>query len=170
MVVKTPVVNLGKDTTISLGDSLLLDAGAGFSSYHWIGGGTTRYFHMPAFVPGKYFFYVDVTDSNGCEASDTIQVIIKDTGVSINDPSGKYSIKVYPNPAQGLLFVDLKFTDPSTTSMSIYSTDGKEMIKDPIKIITTHLERIDISSLAKGMYILKVIHGNRVDRFRVVVY
>jgi PKD repeat protein len=170
VILKIPVVYLGKDTTISLGDSLILDAGAGFVTYHWIGGGNSRYFNMPAFVPGKYQFYVDVTDSNGCEASDTIQVIIKDTGVSINDPSGKSSIRVYPNPAKGFLFVDLRFKSPSMTCISIYNADGKEMIISPLKIISAHLERIDISSLAKGMYILKVIHGGNVDRFRVVVY
>jgi len=170
IVLKTPVVNLGKDTTISLGDSLQLDAGSGFVLYKWNGGNGNRYFKMPPIDPGTYTFFVDVTDSNGCDASDTIHVTIKDTGVSINDPEGKYSVTVYPNPAQGFLFVDLKYKNPSFTFMSIYSADGKEMINKPLKITSAHLERIDISSLAKGMYILKVIHGNNVDRFRVVVY
>jgi hypothetical protein len=66
--------------------------------------------------------------------------------------------------------VDLKFNEISATIISIQRVDGKEMINLPPFASMSKTELIDISSLAKGIYLLKVIHGNKVDRFRVVVY
>ncbi len=63
-----PVVSLGADTTICNGDSITLNAGTGFSSYAWSTGGSGPAITVSA--AGSYF--VDVTDTNGCGASDTM--------------------------------------------------------------------------------------------------
>jgi PKD repeat protein len=170
LILKSPIVDLGNDTTIIFGDTLFLDAGTGFLSYRWTGGINGRYFNLAGFVPGDYLFYVDVTDSNGCEGTDTIWVTIEDSSVSVKNHTEKYRIKVYPNPAQGVLFIDMNFAEPAKTSFGLYSADGKEMVLSSEKMYGNSLEKLDISSLAKGIYILKVIHHKHVDRFRVVVY
>ena len=65
-----PRANLS-DTVICVNSSLLLQPGAGFQSYQWQDGSQAAQF--TASEPGKY--WVAVTDSHGCFASDT--VIIK---------------------------------------------------------------------------------------------
>ncbi|MEM7036198.1 MAG: Ig-like domain-containing protein, partial [Bacteroidota bacterium] len=62
-----PVVALGNDTTICAGDSVLLDAFNPNSTYLWSTTETTS--SIWANAAGQ--FYVDVTDLNNCEASDT---------------------------------------------------------------------------------------------------
>ncbi len=66
-----PQVNLGPDTTICQNDSLLLEADTGFASYLWqdtISGQDTLT------VDSSGTYYIEVTDSNGCVARDTIMV------------------------------------------------------------------------------------------------
>ncbi|HPI86054.1 MAG TPA: GEVED domain-containing protein [Bacteroidales bacterium] len=68
-----PVTFLGEDQTICVGDSVTLDAGAGFASYLWNTGDTTQ--TITAKITGE--FSVSVTNEFGCSANDamTLNVI-----------------------------------------------------------------------------------------------
>lgn len=63
-----PNVNLGPDTSICTGDTLLLDAGAGNMTYSWHNGSPDRRFK--AVTAGMK--YVEVIDGNQCAGHDTI--------------------------------------------------------------------------------------------------
>ncbi|MCB9232350.1 MAG: gliding motility-associated C-terminal domain-containing protein [Bacteroidia bacterium] len=65
-----PVVNLGPDTTVCQGSSIILDAGPGFTSYSWSNGGNGQ----TKSVSAQGTYTVTVTDANGCTASDQIFV------------------------------------------------------------------------------------------------
>lgn len=66
-----PPVDLGADSSLCVGDSMVLNAGAGFVSYNWLPGNTTDS-TLTVFSTDEYI--VEVTDSNGCSSSDTINV------------------------------------------------------------------------------------------------
>lgn len=65
-----PVVDLGKDTSFCGLDSLLLDAGNSGANYQWQDGSTKQTYAVTS--AGTYS--VMVTDQNGCQNKDTIQV------------------------------------------------------------------------------------------------
>lgn len=66
-----PQPNLGEDITTCEGNTVILDPGAGYTSYLWSTGDTTP--TLEVVKAGSY--WVKVTDANGCSNSDTIQVI-----------------------------------------------------------------------------------------------
>lgn len=70
-----PVVNIGADTTICLGETLTLDAGAGFASYLWSNGETTQTVNVA--TAGEYS--VVVTNEFSCTTLDAMQL-----GVTLN--------------------------------------------------------------------------------------
>lgn len=78
VVVPNPVVDLGKDTVICLGTSIVLDAGNAGATYVWQDGSTAQTFTVNA--PGKY--YVTVFSRHGCEGSDTILVAESNGGLA----------------------------------------------------------------------------------------
>lgn len=63
-----PVTSIGEDATICLGDSIVLDAGAGFASYLWSTGETTQ--TISAQTSSEYS--VVVSNEFGCTASDAM--------------------------------------------------------------------------------------------------
>jgi hypothetical protein len=79
-----PTVSLGPDMIIYTIDTTL-DAGAGFSEYLWQDESSDRYYtvNYQNQTP-DYLYSVTVTDENGCQASDEIQVTfyIYDIGIS----------------------------------------------------------------------------------------
>lgn len=64
-----PLINLGNDTSICIGDSLSLDAGAG-QSFVWSNSETTQIIDVK--TEGNYA--VEVTDNNGCKNSANILI------------------------------------------------------------------------------------------------
>lgn len=64
-----PVVNLGKDTSICIGNSVLLNAYNPNATYLWQNGNTT-----PSITVSQTGFYYVLVSIDGCNASDTIHV------------------------------------------------------------------------------------------------
>jgi gliding motility-associated-like protein len=67
----SPSIILGMDTSLCNGDSLWVDAGAGFTSYAWNTGATSQ--RLKLTNPGTYS--VTGTASNNCRSYDTLRII-----------------------------------------------------------------------------------------------
>ncbi|MCX6183446.1 MAG: gliding motility-associated C-terminal domain-containing protein, partial [Bacteroidetes bacterium] len=65
-------VSLGNDTSFCAGAAVTLDAGAGFKTYSWLGGGSAR----TNVVNASGQQVVAVTNSLGCSASDTLNTLL----------------------------------------------------------------------------------------------
>jgi gliding motility-associated-like protein len=63
-------LNIGNDAVVCNGNSVLLDAGSGFSSYSWNNSATSQTISIQ--VQGLY--QVTVTDNNGCTATDGLNI------------------------------------------------------------------------------------------------
>ncbi len=72
-------INLGNDTTLYVGDTLILDAGPGFDSYLWNDGLSTEQ-TLPVSVTGQY--WVEVTKDNRM-GTDTISVSFVDCDTTV---------------------------------------------------------------------------------------
>jgi len=77
LTINTLSYQLPQDTITSCNqDSVLLDAGTGFTTYNWSNGDSTQ----TSYVSATGMYSVQVSDSNGCSASDSVFVsIINDT-------------------------------------------------------------------------------------------
>jgi hypothetical protein len=101
-----PTPNLGSDTTLCPGATLVIDGGSGMTSYTWCNGATSQ--SIIIFQPGTYC--VTVSDGNGCQGSDSIVVDYANPIAGFTSNS--------PNP----LTVD--FMDASTNATSWAWTFG----------------------------------------------
>lgn len=69
-VLRSPAINLVAQATICPGDSLLVDAGSGFTQYLWNTGGTQQQATLK--TPGRYT--VAAAWTNGCPSYDTLDL------------------------------------------------------------------------------------------------
>ncbi len=93
--------------------------------------------------------YYDGGDSSNCDL--------------ITDINNKYyintSLSLYPNPSKNKITLQISNDDIRNIEAEIYDVHGKMFVSKKINSQTTD---IDISSIAKGVYILKVYCGNDV--------
>ncbi|HLY72391.1 MAG TPA: hypothetical protein VKR53_21820, partial [Puia sp.] len=69
-VFQSAIINLGNDTSFCHGDSLVLNAGSGFTSYQWSNGATSQ--QITVGQTGNY--WVKATDLNDCLTKDTLML------------------------------------------------------------------------------------------------
>lgn len=160
-------LNLGKDTTITDKDSLLLDAGSGFATYNWHDNSTlqTLLIDGPKVKAGQFVYFVQTTDSSGCSYSDSIKVIITST-VGIADWNKKNLI-IYPTPTKENLQIEL----PSILrngEIKIINSEGKVVWKQQIKDNTKSKLNIQVSDIPKGLYIIKLETNSEVYKTKMI--
>ncbi|MBU2649844.1 MAG: T9SS type A sorting domain-containing protein [Bacteroidetes bacterium] len=108
---------------------------------------------------------------NGCAGvampgPDFLTVVNLDVGVGINIPlSGeKEMIRVYPNPADGMLFVE---AEENISEIRLSDAQGRTVIDT---IINDRQHRLDVSRLEPGVYVVSVsLASGEISKSRVIV-
>jgi len=160
-----PAVYLGPDDTIWLyNESVVLDAGGGFSSYHWSTGENTQTITIVGLDVqiGPHMYTVTVTDGWGCSASDNITITVLDnTGITFTE--SETSITIYPNPAKDYLYVDMK-NNLEPIGLRIVNTEGRTVM-DFVVEPNTQQKILDFSEFAQGVYFITVtMNGKTLNR------
>ena len=85
--------------------------------------------------------------------------------ISINNAT----LKVYPNPTQGSVILDITVTQPATYTITVYDAVGRALTTEqPISVTARETKRLDFSSYAAGNYIVAVRSGNEMKSIKVV--
>ena len=74
--------------------------------------------------------------------------------IGINEYEKEIDVKIYPNPSNGLFTLEYELRSPNAT-IEVYDLNGKLMYTSNLKGINGH-HNIDLSTLSKGVYLLKV--------------
>jgi len=77
----TPLIDLGNDTTICIGDTIEISAGPGFANYMWFNGSSDSTIQL--WEVGQYLVWISVTDSLGCNALDSLHLSIIDDSTTV---------------------------------------------------------------------------------------
>lgn len=150
--------------TICASGSMILDAGAGFSSYSWTTSGTSQTETVSgASLPlGSNTVTVTVTDGNGCSNTDAVTFYIDEcAGI---DELNALAMSIYPNPSTGVFNYSINNMSGSITMMI---TDLSGKIVDA-GTITSANGTFDLSRYQAGTYILKLQAGDAVSIVRLV--
>jgi len=151
---EAPIVNLGNDTTVFLGNTITLNAGSSGASYLWNTGAHTRSINVSQ--TGTYSVSV-LSAINFCYGTDTIVVTFIEDNTSIGNPTkAEAQIKVFPNPAQDYIQIQLNLELLKNKEIVIVDVSGrivKSLLVDKEMIV------IDISELTSGNYIINVANG-----------
>ncbi len=152
-----PNVFIGNDTNIAPGQSLMLDAGAGFTSYKWSNGSTSQSITIDSSGVGlgTKTVWVRVTDNKNCPGTDTIRVtFVHNPGII---EAGLISgIKIYPNPNEGTFVLQLPETlMDKNRDIEFLNTEGRLMKTMTIKS-GENIHPVDLSVLQSGIYYLRI--------------
>ncbi len=85
--------------------------------------------------------------------------------LSINVEDLTQSLKVYPNPTDGLFSLEVQNKYAASLDISVVNIHGQVVYQNLVHDVFTHNEQIDLTTFAKGMYFLKV--NNSVTKLMV---
>jgi hypothetical protein len=162
MVVKTPPA---KPVVVKVNNDSLSTTFAS-SGYQWfrngsaISGATTRGLK----VPSNGYYQVRV-DSLGCsKLSDSLLM----NNVGLKEATTISNVSVYPNPTSGFATVEATFTSKANTTITVVDMFGRLISTIEMGDITTLNNKVNLSSLADGVYFIQIKHGDDLVTQRVV--
>jgi len=154
-----PTVSLGPDTIQTGSLSYDLDAGVGFISYLWSTTETTQLITVT--TSGDYC--VTVTDSNNCSNSDCVYL---DFMVGIHNLNQESVVTILPNPTTGNVSINFSTTH-DFKEMQMLDETGRLVFS---KIISGRaFVDLDLSSVAKGVYFLRLTGVGALKTERIIV-
>jgi len=121
------------------------------ASYEWFLDGD--FIGNPAMIQisetGEYTLVI--TTASGC----TIETSSEITSLSSTDfNSGSENLKVYPNPAEEFVFIELDPYGSEARSLAVYSIDGRLI---QARVINSNRMELDLSDYANGVYIIHLL-------------
>lgn len=143
-------MDLGPDTVICGGQTLILRAGSGFSSYLWSDGSTGD----TLAVTQAGIYWVEGTNAAGCSYRDTL-VLTPCVGLN---PASQAFLQVYPNPTQGDFHIWMRGIVPGESwRIALFDVRGKEVASWERK--SNHAEvrwKFEPNHLSSGLYLLSL--------------
>ncbi len=150
-----PVVDLGNDTTICVGDTISISGGS-FATYTWSTAETTENIS----VSDSNIYWVSVIDLNGCAGSDTMQVMLDGCGIGLGEQVQR-SLRVYPNPFRSNLTIT---SDKDIEQISFFDASGRLVYRRTTSGKVANVE----SDLPTGLYFLEVKMNGESHRMPLV--
>ena len=151
-----PNINLGADTMVCSTNSILINAGSGYSTYLWSNGSTTTSIIVDSSGIGLGIktVYVKVRNFEGCYNSDTLQILF-DLCSGIKDNTDLDFVDIFPNPSENILFVSSK-TNEKIKTIYVYNTIGQMLAINYSSRLNGELLAVNTSLLSPGVYFLEV--------------
>jgi hypothetical protein len=132
--------------------------------YNWSAGGSTT---ATASALAAGVINVTVTDANNCSTTTNCEVQFT---VGIDDvTAGVTAISVFPNPSNGQFTVTMMLNDASGVELSLMDVRGALVSTERITGTSTVTKVFDVTTLAKGIYNLKVTTNLGVVSRKVIV-
>ncbi|MCO4819169.1 MAG: T9SS type A sorting domain-containing protein [Bacteroidetes bacterium] len=163
--VSLPVISLGADTVICIGDSLRLSPGSGYASYDWSTTETTEVIY----VMSKNTYSVTVADQNGCEGSASINVDTMTCNSAIENLSVT-GLRVFPNPTTDHIVVAFGATTTDKLTTRITDISGKVLQEELFSTYPGENQvTIKLSEIPSGQYFLWLGNSNGSTTLKIVV-
>lgn len=146
------------DTTICITQVLTVTADS-YDSYLWSTGQNTQSADLFGNILGLGDHQISVTvDQDGCTGVSNAFTLTVDACAGVAE-LGALNIDIYPNPSNGQIVVDVA-GETQGLNVSILDINGKLIQSEQIgKVSGSVRKAIDLSSVAKGMYFIKLDDG-----------
>lgn len=99
-------------------------------------------------------YTLTIEDSNGCITS--LQVVVMGISSTANIQSFAMVGKVFPNPADELLTIEINTKSSSSVGVTLFNSSNRMVLNSTPSILDNSQKEISVSHLAKGLYFLKI--------------
>jgi hypothetical protein len=169
------VASAGDDVTIITGNSTILgsdpSAANGYGSYLYLWSPAVGLDDPtkanPVASPIITTTYIlTVTDFQNCSVQDEVTVTVKSSGIEFS--TDVIDFKVYPNPTDGNLILDIKGV-PGSLILKIINSTGNIVHQVNRDTGPVFREELDTRIFAKGNYFVMLIHKGKVLTRSIII-
>lgn len=138
-----------------------------------IPGATSKTYKIQAADTAKYLFFEVTPVALSGIVSGTPVVSVTNSAVpvitAVDTAINKQVLKVFPNPAKSILYVEWKDVPNGNADIELLSVDGK-LIKKVQLTSAGNIYKIDISQFQSGVYMCRVNNGTKIEsaRFKIL--
>ena len=149
---------------VCLGDSVVIEVNSGFLNYWWNTGNPLDQDEDRVVVyPTQDFTYVvEALDVNGCESREEIQVFV-DTCATNIDKEIFNRIKIYPNPAESQMFIQLPINE--FFHVSLFDINGRLILEKQNQSLQTIISNEHVS---KGVYTITIYNSKGLVNRKII--
>ena len=88
--------------------------------------------------------------------------------ITIGDYEKDNSIRIYPNPGNGLFTINLNFAKPDNITIDIYNILGENILPDPI-VFDKEQVILDLRPQENGIYFVQIKNGSTLITKKIAV-
>ena len=121
------------------------------------------------FGDGWYYYFYDWkirTPDFSCASPRVAVEALLDASLPTIDLAKTDDVKVFPNPSNGNITLELKFDITESVQLRLTDITGKTVIDNTVQDSLTDLH---FEHLAKGVYMMQVIHGENIYSGKIVI-
>ena len=112
-------------------------------------------------------YHVEVSDSSGCKSSSQVFTV---TTVGINEIPSVLNLSIMPNPSHGRFIIGFTTTVSEDIHIEVFDPLGRVIYTESLpKISGVYSKELNIESAAQGLYILRLISGDRVANNKIEI-
>ena len=141
-------LSLGSDTLYCINTTHTLNAGSGYSNYLWQDSTSNSTLQITSSIADTVNYFVAVTDTNGCSATDSVQVIF-DLCAGLNESETSDGLSIYPNPSSGQCTFKLNAHPAESARLTLTDETGRIII---CQSLNQNQTEITVDKLASGIY------------------
>lgn len=108
---------------------------------------------------------IDLTKSAEITASSSLTEEDTNEEQLIEVELANLDIRIYPNPTQGVLKVEIPEIGDINPTLTVFNMQGKQLIN---KTISNQVSTINLSNQPSGMYLMKLINGQESLEWKII--
>jgi len=118
--------------------------------------------------PGEHTVTLTVTNQFGCTATaEEVLTVGICVGTEADLPEGE--IRVYPNPGNDIVAVNLNWQQAQSGRIWVINTQGVTVLEQPLSRQEGSVHHLNVSQLHSGTYMVRVQTGNQIINKRLIV-
>lgn len=167
-----PSLSLGNDTLLCTTQTFLLDAGNNFANYLWQDSTTAQTFlaeDTASATNDTLFYFVTVTDTNGCTATDTLQIIFDICQAITTHEKAKAFLNLAFNNYKQTLFISANNLTEKNLSLSIFDITGRKLFQSDYQITPPYFTTDLPCNYTKGIYFLTLTTPTKRQTARFII-
>jgi len=162
-----PSVSIVGQTTLCIGESVILTASSDANNYNWTNGSNTNTVSVSPISNTTYS--VSSSSTNGCHATAVITLSVQACDGIVGNKTISLSANVFPNPFQDKVNIECTIGNEGIYTFQMFDIFGRLVKEEQNEFVKGLNEKVlDLTDFSKGLYLLMLRRDAHVFKTKLI--